>query len=97
MAFVCSATWIAQPGQEETVREALQHLSPASREEPGNLYYQAYQSAEEPSTFRIFEVYTDEAAFKAHGTYPHFEQWALGQAIPVLATRDRAFYETLDF
>lgn len=97
MAFICNATWIANAGEEETVRAALEKLSPASREEPGNLYYQAYQSPDEPNVFRIFEVYTDEAAFKKHGTYPHFEQWALGEAIPALETRQRDFYETLDF
>jgi quinol monooxygenase YgiN len=97
MAFVCSATWIAKPGEAETVRDALEKLSPASREEPGNLYYQAYQDPAEPNVFRIFEVYTDEAAFKTHGTYPHFAQWAAGQAIPALETRQRDFYETLDF
>lgn len=97
MAFVCSATWTANSGEEETVRSALEHLSPASREEPGNLYYQAYQSPEEPRVFRIFEVYVDEAAFKAHATYPHFEQWALARAIPALETRQRDFYETLDY
>lgn len=97
MAFVCSATWTAKSGEEETVRDALEKLSPASRDEPGNIYYQAYQSPEEPSIFRIFEVYTDEDAFKKHATYPHFEQWALGQAIPVLETRQRDFYTTLDF
>lgn len=97
MAFVCAATWTAKPGEEETVRSALEQLSPGSRTEPGNLYYQAYQTPEEPRIFRIFEVYTDEAAFKKHATYPHFEKWALGQAIPALETRERDFYETLDF
>lgn len=97
MAFVCSATWIAKPGEEETVRDALEKLSPASRKEPGNIYYQAYQSPEEPHTFRIFEVYVDEDAFTAHATYAHFERWALGQAIPALETRQRDFYTTLDF
>lgn len=97
MAFVCSATWTAKPGEEETVRDALEKLSPASRDEPGNLYYQAFQSPEEPNIFRIFEVYTDEDAFTAHGAYPHSEQWALGQAIPALETRQRDFYTTLDF
>lgn len=97
MAFVCSATWTAKPGEEDAVREALSNLSPASREEPGNLHYQAYQSPEEPHIFRIFEVYVDEAAFAAHGASAHFQQWALGQAIPALETRQRDFYETLDF
>lgn len=97
MAFVCSATWTAQEGQEETVREALQHLSPASRTEPGNIYYQAHQDPAEPRIFRIFEVYTDADAFKAHATYDHFEKWALGQAIPALETRQRDFSQTLDY
>jgi quinol monooxygenase YgiN len=97
MAYVCSATWTAKEGQEELVLEALQHLSPASRTEPGNIYYQAHQSPEEPRVFKIFEVYTDEDAFKAHGTYDHFEKWALGQAIPALETRERDFSHTLDF
>lgn len=97
MAFVCSATWTAKPGEEETVRDALAQLSPASRAEPGNLYYQAHQDPQEPGIFRIFEVYVDEDAFKAHGTYPHFEKWALGQGIPALETRQRDFSTTLDF
>jgi quinol monooxygenase YgiN len=97
MAFVCAATWIAKEGQAHVVAEALKHLSPASRTEEGNIYYQAYQSPEEPNTFRIFEVYRDEEAFKKHATYDHFIEWALGQAIPVLETRQRDFYETLDF
>ncbi len=97
MAFVCSATWIANDGEAETVRSALEQLSPASRTEEGNLYYQAYQDPAEPNTFRIFEVYTDEAAFKAHAEYDHFKTWALGQAIPALKERVRDFYETLDF
>ena len=97
MAFVCNATWTAKEGEADTVRDALKHLSPASRTEEGNLYYQAYQSPEEPNVFRIFEVYTDEAAFKAHAEYDHFKQWALGQAIPALEERVRDFYETLDY
>ncbi len=97
MAVVLSATWIAKEGQEELVREAIEHLSPASRTEPGNIYYQAYQDPAEPSVFRIFEIYTDDDAVKAHAEYDHFKQWAAGQAIPALAERRREFYQTLDY
>lgn len=96
MAFVCSATWTAQPGSEDVVRDALTHLAPASREEPGCQTYIAHQDPEQPSVFRIFEVYDDEDAFTAHGSYPHFQTYALGQAIPVLASRERAFSTVLD-
>lgn len=97
MAIVLNATWIAKEGEEATVLEALKHLSPASREEPGNLYYQAYQDPEEPRVFRIFEIYKDEAAVAAHPETEHFKQWGFGQAIPALEERIRDFYQTLDF
>jgi len=97
MAFVCSATWTAEPGREDVVRDALVELAPASRNEPGCQTYVVHQDPGQPSVFRIFEVYDDEEAFKAHGTYPHFQEHALGRAIPVLASRERAFTTVLDF
>lgn len=97
MAFVCSATWAAKPGEEMTVRNALAQLSPEARQELGNLYYQAYQSPDEPAVFRIFEVYVDEDAFDAHVRSEHFTRWGVGQAIPALESNERETYETLDF
>ena len=95
MAYVVSATWTAEPGKEDVVLDAITQLSPLSREEEGNVFYQAYQDAAEPSVFRLFEIYTDEAAYAADGASDHFKQYALEQAIPVLANRERAFYETI--
>jgi quinol monooxygenase YgiN len=91
MTFVCSATWTAQPGQEAVVLAALTELAPASRAEPGCQTYVVHRDTEQPSVFKIFEVYDDVEAFKAHGRYPHFETYALGRAIPVLVNRERAF------
>ncbi len=96
MAFVCAATWTAQPGSEQIVRDALTELAPASRTEPGCRTYIVHQSPEQPAVFQIFEVYDDEDAFKKHGTYPHFEEHALGKAIPVLAKRERVFSTVVD-
>ena len=95
MAYVVHAVWTAQPGKEDVVRDAIEKLTPPSRSEPGNRFYQAYQSPEEPSVFRLLEVYDDEEAYAAHGASEHFAQYAFGQAIPVLASRERAFYETI--
>jgi quinol monooxygenase YgiN len=96
MAFVCSATWTAQPGNEDVVHDALVALAPASRTEPGCRTYIVHQDPEQPSVFKIFEVYDDEDAFTKHSTYPHFEEHALGTAIPVLAGRERVFTTVLD-
>ena len=95
MAYVVSAIWTAMPGQEAVVLDAVEKLTPPSREEPGNLFYQAYQDPAEPGVFRIFEIYQDEEAYAAHGASSHFAEYALGQAIPALAKRERAFYQTI--
>lgn len=95
MAYVVSATWTAQPGHEDVVRDALEKLTPASRQEPGSRFYQAYQDPAEPGIFRLFEIYDDEEAYAAHGASDHFKKYALEQAIPVLAGRERAFFQTI--
>ena len=95
MAYVVSATWTAQPGQEGVVLDAIEQLTPPSREEAGNRFYQAYQDPAQPEIFRLFEIYADEDAYALHGASDHFKQYALEQAIPVLANRERAFFETI--
>jgi quinol monooxygenase YgiN len=96
MAFVCSATWTAKPGKEDVVREALTALAPATRTEPGCQTYIVHQDPDQPAVFQIFEIYDDEAAADKHRTYPHFEEHALGKAIPVLANRERVSTTVLD-
>jgi len=95
MAYVVAATWTAEPGKEDVVRDAIRKLTPKSRAEEGNLFYQAYQDPAEPSVFRLFEIYADEEAYAGHGASDHFAEYGHGQAIPVLAKRERAFYETI--
>lgn len=95
MAYVVTATWTAQPGKEDIVRDAIEKLTPPSRQEPGNRFYQAFQDPAEPLVFRLFEIYDDEEAYLAHGASEHFAEYGHGLAIPVLASRERAFYETI--
>jgi quinol monooxygenase YgiN len=95
MAYVVAAIWTAQPGKEDIVRDAIEKLTPPSRQEPGNRFYQAYQDPAQPTVFRLFEIYEDEEAYAAHGASAHFAEYGHGQAIPVLANRERAFYETI--
>lgn len=96
MSIVCHAVWTAKAGSEELVRDAVRQLAIASRAEPGNLVYQPYVDPKEPGVVRIFEVYTDAAAFAEHGRSEHFAQHALRTAVPELEFRERDFYETLD-
>ena len=96
MAYVVAALWRAKEGQEETIRQVIEKMTPLSRQEPGCLYYQAQRSVTDPQLFFLYEQYVDEAGYEAHMATAHFEQYVRGIAIPNLESRERAFYHTID-
>jgi quinol monooxygenase YgiN len=96
MAVVLVARWVARQGEEERVLAALEQLAPASRVESGCLYYQPCRDRDDPTRFLIFEVYADEEAVQAHGESEHFRRLVLGEAVPLLESRERTFYDTID-
>ena len=94
MAFVVVARWLARPGEEEAVAVAVGRLIACSRAEPGNLLYQPHRDPADPRVFLFYEQYADAAAYDAHAASEHFLEHAVGDAIPRLESRERAFYET---
>jgi quinol monooxygenase YgiN len=96
MPNVVIARWTAKPREEEAVAAALARLAEASRSEPGNLAYQPHRDPDDPRVFVIYEVYVDEDAITAHTESPHFQEHALGDAIPRLEKREREYLETWD-
>jgi quinol monooxygenase YgiN len=97
MAFVVAAVWRAKEGKDEAVAQAIQKLAPLSRQEPGCLLYVVHRSPDNPCIFFMYEQYKDESGYQAHLATPHFEQYGRQEGIPNLESRDREFYETLDF
>jgi quinol monooxygenase YgiN len=97
MAYVVAAIWRAKEGQADTILQVIEKMTPLSRQEPGCLFYQAHRSQTDPNLFFLYEQYVDEAGYEAHMATPHFEQHVKGEAIPNLESRERAFYETLNF
>jgi quinol monooxygenase YgiN len=95
MAFVVIARWTARPGREEEVSRAILELIAPSRAEPGSRCYQPSRDPHDPRVFVLFEVYVDEAAYRAHAESDHFRRLAVEGAIPLLESREREFYETL--
>jgi quinol monooxygenase YgiN len=96
MAFVVVAKWTAREGEADKVEEAIRELTLLSREESGNLFYQAHRDPENPNLFFFYEQYVDEDGYKAHGDSEHFQKYGFGTAIPLLESREREFYVTLD-
>jgi quinol monooxygenase YgiN len=95
MAYVVSALWRANEGEEERIARICEEMTAPSREEPGNLFYQPHRSPEDPRLFYLYEQYEDEAGYQAHQDSEHFQRLVVGEAIPNLESRERAFYVTL--
>jgi quinol monooxygenase YgiN len=96
MGYVVTARWTAREGEQEKVLAAIRKLAPLSRAEPGNSFYQANRDPNDPRVFFFYEIYDDEAAYKAHGESEHFKEHGFGEAIPLLENRERWFYTTID-
>jgi len=79
------------PDQVEVLRPHMEAVIAASRAEPGCLFYTLAEDIAEPGLIRAFEVYTDDAALKAHGESEHFKAWraASGQ----YPREDRTLYD----
>ena len=96
MAFVVAAIWKAKPGEGTRVREVIEKMTPLSRAEPGNLFYQAQVSPEDPETFFLYEQYTDAQAYEDHKNTQHFQENVFGYILEYLAERSVQTYQTID-
>ena len=74
--------------REAYMAEMLLNARGAREDEPGCLRFDVVQDAEDENTIHLYEVYTDEAAFQAHTSAPHFLQmreatadWREGQTV----------------
>src|SRR5262249_58540485 len=56
-----------------------------SRKEPGNLRFDVVRAVDNPTLFRLYEVYRDEAAVAAHQATAHYAKWR-GESKAVVST-----------
>jgi quinol monooxygenase YgiN len=95
MAYVVSALWRAKEGEEDRIARIIEEMTPPSREEAGNLFYQGHRSPDDPRLFYLYEQYVDESGYQAHQDSDHFQKLVVREAIPNLEDRQRTFYETM--
>lgn len=89
------AQWEAKEGEAERVAELLRGFLPEAQSEPGVKLFLISRARENPAQFLFYELFRDEAAFKAHQDSAHFKTYIMGQALPLLAKRERAQYGLL--
>jgi quinol monooxygenase YgiN len=62
------ATLKVKPGQEATLIAGMEKMiAHVKANEPGTLTYLLHRSTADPTTFLVYEVYADQAAFATHG------------------------------
>ena len=86
------AQWEAKEGQADKVASILYRFLPEAQREPGVKLFLVSRGRENPAQFLFYELFRDEAAFKAHQESAHFKTYIAGEAVPLLAKRDRAQY-----
>ncbi len=76
---------------ERFMEMALQNASATRSTEPGCRQFDVLIDKEEPTRIAFYEVYDSEAAFEAHQKTDHFQTY-LKNAVPLLASRERSFF-----
>ena len=86
------AQWEAKEGQADRIADILQRFLPEAQREPGAKMFLISRAKENPAQFLFYELFRDEAAFKAHQESAHFKTYIAGEALPLLARRERMQY-----
>ena len=86
--FVVAIMLEAKEGQADALGEILEVLTPPTMAEPGVKLFLPYRSSTNPLKFFIFELYVNEAGWKAHEATEHFKA-AIDGLIPRLSRRER--------
>jgi quinol monooxygenase YgiN len=89
------AQWEAREGQADRVADILDRFLPEAQREAGAKLFLIGRDRENRSHFLFYELFVDEAAFKAHQESAHFKTFIAGQALPLLARRERTQYALL--
>jgi quinol monooxygenase YgiN len=89
------AQWEAREEQADKVAEILRDFLPEAQSEPGVKLFLISRATENPAQFLFYELFRDEAAFKAHQDSAHFKTHIAGQALPLLARRERTQYSLM--
>lgn len=94
--FVVAARYHTKEGAEEEVAAVLREMVPISNAEPGCALYVVNRAIDDPRRFLLYEQYHDRAGYEAHTQTDAFKEKVLGRIVPLLETRERDFFETLD-
>lgn len=71
--IILTATLQAKTGKEETLKQALLGMIPATAKEKGVKEYRFHKSTTDPGRFFFYEKYADQEALDSHMDSAHFK------------------------
>ena len=75
-----------KPGSADAYLAANRPFLEATRQEPGNLWYEHFRSVDDPDTILTLEAFQDAAAGEAHVDSEHFRRYlATDETRPLVA------------
>jgi len=89
------AQWEAKQGEADNIAGILRRFLPQAQAEPGVKLFLISRNRDNPAQFLFYELFADEAAFRAHQESDHFKTFIAGEALALLAKRERAQYALL--
>jgi quinol monooxygenase YgiN len=89
------AQWESKPEEADKVAGILGRFLPQAQSEPGVKLFLIGRGKDNPAQFLFYELFADEAAFAAHQTSEHFKMLIAGEALPLLASRQRTQFTLL--
>ncbi|HTE82697.1 MAG TPA: antibiotic biosynthesis monooxygenase [Reyranella sp.] len=86
--FVVAIMLEAKDGEADALDGILRELAPPTTAEPRVKLFLPYRSPTNRALFFIFELYVDEAGWKAHEATDHFKA-AIKELLPRVTRRER--------
>jgi quinol monooxygenase YgiN len=89
------AQWEAKEGKADAVVATLRRFLPQAQSEPGVKLFLIGQGKDNPAQFLFYELFENDDAFLAHQASEYFKSLIVGEALPLLAKRERKQYSLL--
>jgi len=85
------------PGRVDDYIENMRICAEKTNQEPGCIRYEVMQDVDDPTVMCLFQIFTDEAAYRAHQESEHHRVWielSGGWRDPGARTRNELRYIT---
>lgn len=93
--YLIVAQWETKEGQADAAADILRRYLPLAQKDKGVKQFAIGRAKDNPRQFLFYELFVDEAAYKAHQASDYFQSLIAGQALGMLAKRERTQFELL--